>query len=126
QQTTPKSDKRNGASTSPRQQDYPPGNDSQQQTTPKSEKRNAGPTPPRQQEHSSSRNPVNYSEQRQPLPHQPIDPNKPITKWEADQQIKARRVDTSGNVAQSAKRDPKPKPEKAKLERKTQQTSEKR
>lgn len=124
QQATQKSDKRKAVPTSPRQQDPPPGNVSQQEATPKSEKRNAGPTPPRQQEHSSSRNPVNYSEQRQSLPHQPIDPNKPITKWEADQQIKARRGDISGNGVQSAKRDPKP--ENAKPERKTQQSSENR
>ncbi|TDK58163.1 hypothetical protein E2K98_24930 [Bacillus salipaludis] len=124
QQATPKSDKRNAVPPSPRQQDHPPVNVSHQEATPKSEKRNAGPTPPRQQEHSSSRNPVNYSEQRQSLPHQPIDPNKPITKWEADQQIKARRGDTSGNGVQSAKRDPKP--ENAKPERKTQQSSKNR
>lgn len=66
------------------------------------EKRNAVLKPSmQQQERSPSRNPVN------------IDPNKPITKWEAQQQINHRRGDISGNSITSSKRNPKPVKEKS-------------
>jgi hypothetical protein len=52
---------------------------------------------------SESRNLLKRSEEKIPIPHK-IDPNKPITKWEANQQIEKRKGNPSNHTHRSPKR----------------------